>query len=75
MAKRNDYDGHCDVCNARVRANEGMVVYEPDSLGQQGRAYQILCVEHSPKGSFDVPMPPEASKLPSIHRGEDRYER
>jgi len=75
MARRNDFPGRCSVCDGPVNANEGTMVYDPDSA-QAGRlGYLILCVEHSPIGSFDLPAPPEASKLSSIHRGEDRYER
>jgi len=70
MAKRNPYDGHCSVCHAQVRALEGVV--EP--LDRQPW-YRILCPEHIPAGALDPPKPPEASKLPSIHLGEDRFER
>ena len=75
MAKRNDFDGSCSVCGTPVKANEGTMVYDPDSPHAGRRGYLILCVEHSPEGSFEPPAPPEASKLPSIHRGEDKYER
>jgi hypothetical protein len=37
--------------------------------------YQILCPEHAPERSYDPPKPPEASGLPSIHIGEERFER
>lgn len=75
MAQRNDYPGHCSVCGESVKAGEGSKVYDPDSPHAGRRGYLILCVEHSPEGSFEPPTPPEASKLPSIHRGEDKYER
>jgi hypothetical protein len=75
MAKRNPYAGHCSICGAAVGTNEGIVVYDPESPNAHRRGYLILCVEHSPEGSFQPPAPPEASKLPSIHRGEDKYER
>jgi hypothetical protein len=75
MAKRNDYDGHCSVCGEPVNANEGTMEYDPDSPYAGRRGYLILCVEHSVDGSLAPPSPPEASKLPSIHRGEEKYER
>jgi hypothetical protein len=75
MAKRNNFDGQCSVCHELVRANEGTMVYDPDSPHAGRRGYLILCVEHSPAGSFAPPAPPEASKFPSIHRGESKYER
>lgn len=75
MAKRNPYAGHCSVCGAAVGANEGIVVYDPESPRAHHRGYLILCVEHADARSFDPPAPPEASKLPSIHRGEEKYER
>ncbi len=75
MAKRNPYAGHCSVCDVSVGANEGTVVYDPGSPHAGRRGYLILCVEHSSVGSLEPPAPPEASKLPSIHRGEEKYER
>jgi len=75
MAKRNEFDDRCSICGVPVNANEGTMVYDPDSPRAGQRGYLILCVEHSPEGSFEPPVPPEASKLPSIHRGEDKYER
>jgi hypothetical protein len=35
----------------------------------------ILCPEHASPGALDAPKPPEASKLPSIHLGDERFER
>jgi hypothetical protein len=70
MAKRNTWDGHCGVCGVRVRALEGII----DAAGPTG-GYRILCAEHMPAGSLDPPKPPDASRLPSIHLGEERYER
>ncbi len=70
MAERNTWDGFCSVCGSLVRALEGIV-----EASDGGRGYQILCPEHAPAGSLEQPKPPEASKLPSIHLGEDRYER
>jgi hypothetical protein len=75
VAKRNDYAGRCSVCDEPVEANEGTMVYDPDSPYAGRRGYLILCVEHSPDGSFEPPAPPEASRLPSIHRDEEKYER
>jgi hypothetical protein len=75
MAKRNPYAGRCSICDAAVGVNEGIVDYDPESPQAHRRGYLILCVEHSPKGSLEPPAPPEASKLPSIHRGEEKYER
>jgi hypothetical protein len=75
MAKRNPYAGHCSICGVAVGVNEGIVYYDPESPHAHRRGYLILCVEHSPEGIFEPPAPPEASKLPSIHRGEDKYER
>jgi hypothetical protein len=54
-----------------VRAGEG--IKTPDSDARRG--YVILCVEHAPERSLEPPPPPEASKLPSIHRSEEKYER
>jgi hypothetical protein len=70
MARRNDFDGWCSVCGAQVRALEGMI----DS-SDPGQPYLILCLEHMPAGALDPPSPPDASKLPSIHLEDDRYER
>lgn len=70
MAKRNIYDGPCSVCGVQVRANEGIV-----DTRSSGGGYLILCPEHMFPGSLDPPKPPDASKLPSIHLGEQRYER
>jgi hypothetical protein len=70
MAERNTWDGVCGVCGAQVRALEGIV---EASGGRKG--YRILCPEHMPAGGLDAPKPPEASRLPSIHLGEERYER
>jgi hypothetical protein len=53
-----------------VRALEGVV--EPLEAPPW---YRILCPEHIPAGALDPPQPPEASKLPSIHLGDDRFER
>jgi hypothetical protein len=49
---------------------EGII--EPD--GSAG-GYSLLCPEHAPQGVLDPPKPPDASKLPSIHLDEQRYER
>jgi hypothetical protein len=70
MSKRNTWDGHCYVCGLRVRALEGIV----EARGP-GEGYRLLCVEHAPVGALDPPAPPEASKLPSIHTGDERFER
>jgi len=70
MAKRNTWDGFCGVCGSQVRALEGIV----EAAGP-GEGYRILCPEHMPAGVLDPPKPPEVSRLPSIHVGEDRYER
>jgi hypothetical protein len=75
MAKRNPYAGHCSICGVVVGVDEGTVYYDPESPHAHRRGYLVLCIEHSPEGSFEPPAPPEASKLPSIHRGEDKYER
>jgi hypothetical protein len=37
--------------------------------------YRILCPEHIPARALDPPPPAEASKLPSIHVGDDCFER
>jgi hypothetical protein len=58
------------VCGARVRALEGMI----DSSDTR-KPYLILCLEHMPAGALDPPSPPEASQLPSIHLGDERFER
>jgi hypothetical protein len=70
MAKRNPHDGHCSVCQARVRALEGVV----EALDARPW-YRILCPEHMPVGALDPPKPPPASKLPSIHLDDGRFER
>ena len=70
MAKRNPYDGHCSVCHAPVRALAGVV-----EATAARPWYRILCPEHMPAGALDPPTPPQASKLPSIHLGDERYER
>ena len=70
MAKRNARDGYCSVCRVSVQALEGIV--EADD---SARGYRILCPEHMPVGALDPLPPPEASKLPSIHLNEERYER
>lgn len=70
MAKRNTWDGYCYLCGSQVRALEGIV----QPLGP-GEGYRLLCVEHAPTGALDPPAPPEASKLPSIYSGDERYER
>jgi hypothetical protein len=70
MAKRNPYDARCSVCRASVRAREGVV-----ESSEEWPWYRILCPEHMPAGALDPPKPPEASKLPSIHLGEERFER
>jgi hypothetical protein len=70
MAKRNPYDGHCSVCHVQVRALEGVV-----EASDAWPWYLILCPEHAPAGALDPPKPLEASRLPSIHLGDERYER
>jgi hypothetical protein len=70
MAARNRYDGWCSVCRVPVRASEGIV--EPTN---KWLPYRILCPEHTPVGALDPPRPVEASKLPSIHLGDERFER
>lgn len=70
MAKRNQYDGRCSVCNAEVRALEGIL-----EEGEGTKRYVILCPEDAPAGALQAPHPPETSKLPSIHLDEHRYER
>ncbi len=70
MAKRNPHDGRCSVCNVEVRALEGIV----EALDRPPW-YRILCPEHMPEGLLDSPRPPDASRLPSIHLDEDRFER
>jgi hypothetical protein len=37
--------------------------------------YEILCHEHAPAGALDLPKPSAASKLPSIHLGDEQFER
>jgi hypothetical protein len=54
-----------------VRADEGVTVHDPEAP----RGYKILCVECAPAGSFESSSPPEASRLPSIHQDEGKYER
>ncbi len=70
MAKRNPYAGHCTICRAPVRALEGVV--EATGIWPW---YRILCPEHMPAAALDPPKPPGASKLPSIHVDERRFER
>jgi hypothetical protein len=70
MARRNSWEGFCWVCGSRVRALEGLV-----EAGDRGEGCRILCPEHMPVGALDPPRPAEVSKLPSIHVGDERYER
>ena len=70
MAKRNPYPGRCNECGSAVRANEGVI-----EASEAWPWYRILCAEHVPTGALDPPKPPEASRLPSIHAGDERYER
>lgn len=70
MAKRNPYDGQRSVCETKVRALEG-IVEEWD----RPRWYRVLCPGHAPAGALDPPKPPAASKLPSIHLPDGRFER
>jgi len=70
MARRNPYDGQCSVCRTAVRALEGMV-----EAWDRPPWYRILCLKHAPTGTLDPPKPPAASKLPSIHLGDERFER
>jgi hypothetical protein len=70
MANRNPYDGHCSICGSQVRAHEG-VAPATDSWP----FYEILCPEHAPQGALDPPKPVEVSKLPSIHKDYERFER
>jgi len=71
MAKSNQWDGYCHVCRVPVREGEGRVITDPDAR----RGFLILCPEHAPEAALDAPKPPEASKLPSIHVGEEKFER
>ena len=70
MAKRNPYEGSCTICRVPVRAFEGVV--EPTGRWPW---YRILCPEHMPAGALDPPTRPAASKLPSIHLDDERFER
>jgi hypothetical protein len=70
MTKRNPYNGHYSVCHTQVRALEGVV-----EASDARPFYRILCPEHIPAGALNPPKPPAASKLPSIHLGDERYER
>jgi hypothetical protein len=70
VTKRNTRDGYCGVCRVRIRALEGIVEADDSVSG-----YRILCPEHMPDGVLDPPKPPDASRLPSIHLDEERYER
>ena len=70
MAARNPYAGRCSVCNASVRAHEGVV-----EACEHPPWYLILCPEHTPTGALEPPKPPAASKLPSIHLDDERFER
>jgi|GEM_PF-1495001 len=72
MAKRNDYDGRCSVCDEPVKANEGTMVHDPDAPYAGRRDYLILCVEHSADGSLEPPRPREASRP---RPADDRRER
>lgn len=70
MTKRNTWEGSCAICGVKVRALEGVIqALDP------GKGYELLCVEHARAGALDPPAPPEASKLPSIYDGDERYER
>ena len=69
MAKRNPHEGRCAVCGVTVHANEGTI--------EQADAWpwwRILCVEHAVAGALDPPRPVDASRLPSLHRDEERIE-
>jgi hypothetical protein len=68
--KRNPYDGTCSVCGAKVRADEGRI-----ESSDEWPWWRILCVEHAPVGTLDPPRPIDSSRLPSIHRDEQRFER
>ncbi len=70
MAKRNPYPAHCNVCKAKIRALEGIVEACDSPPG-----YRILCPEHMPVSVLDPPRPPDASRLPSIHLDDTRFER
>ncbi len=70
MAKRNPYDGRCSVCNVDVRALEGVI-----EAADAWPWYRILCPEHMPEGLLDPPKRPGASRLPSIHLEDERFER
>ena len=37
--------------------------------------WRILCVEHAATGALDPPKPVDASRLPSIHSDERKFER
>jgi len=71
MAKSNQWDGRCHVCRVRVRKGEARVIPDPDAR----RGFLILCPEHASEAALEAPKPPEASRLPSIHVGEEKYER
>jgi hypothetical protein len=71
VAKSNQWDAYCAECRVFVRKGEGRVIVDPDAR----RRYTIVCLEHAPDVALDTPKPPEASKLPSIHRDDERYER
>jgi hypothetical protein len=64
------WDGLCNVCRTSVRAGEGVVA--SDAAGWRG--WVILCPEHMRTVSRDLPLPPDASMLPSIHVGDEQYE-
>jgi hypothetical protein len=70
VAKSNEWDGYCCECGGLVREGEGRVITDPEAR----RRYRIFCLEHAPVW-IDPPKPPEASRLPSIHLGEEKYER
>jgi hypothetical protein len=70
MNSRNEWPASCGVCGCSVRPGEGIV-----DTSAAGLAYRVLCPDDAPGGSLDPPKAPEASTLPSIHIGEERFER
>jgi hypothetical protein len=78
MAKRNPYPAHCNVCKTKIRALEGIVEaldHPPGETPGTLPGYRILCPEHMPTGVLDPPRSLDASKLPSIHLDDRRFER
>jgi hypothetical protein len=70
MAKRNPYKGTCGVCGTHVQAGEGTI----EQIDTSPR-WRILCVEPAATGALDPPKPIDASRLPSIHGDDRKFER